>query len=526
MLKKIILIWLLPLVSFAENHLNGLSAYQQLNKEYYLGALYTVEQMTDAGEVIRDQRAQKMVVKITAKRWSPAKFREIWKQDIALNNDLTTNLNATQDALAFTSFPQENLTIGDELVISFQPKKGTEVFLNSISVLRTTDKALFNLLLNSWLGDVPPSRLFQSDMLGRESLITSNKESSIERFQAIQINPERLDLVANWQSAQQAAAASLATAEQELRDREKRAAEEEKKAKADKKRREDDRKKALALAAARKKEADTAKAKTSKQSSDQEKEELKKALASQKAAEEKANKLAEQQTQAELAQVELNYIQQRYYWEIQKAIYKRVSYPEWARQFQQEDVVTIEFVLNANGQLIGISSISPEDAGLLGQELKDAVTRAAPFKPIPAQLKSKQIKLKVDYKFELDKRVADLPQAPVAPAGLSVNTSNLSSGEKNQQWQAYQQQVTNKINGAIEYPFWAKDLKQQGTVSALITVNKDGSLEKIKLKKKTRHSILNQEIAEAVNRIGTFDPFPVWVKDTTLTVTIEHTFKL
>ena len=519
---------------FAQTYLNGISSYEQLSKEYYLGALYLPEAQQNRDLVLSDNRAQKMVIKITASRWSPRKFEQVWRQDLALNNDLGEDIALTKQILDFTRFPKDNLTTGDVLEIRYSSKDGTEVLLNNETVVRVEGKKLFNALLRAWIGDVPNSQHFQQEVLGQETLLQRSNADSASRFHALITEPERLKLVSGWVELEKQAQLALAQAEDDLRqekarldEQRKRDEEARKKAEADQKQREDERKQALALAEQRKKEADAAQADAS---SDVDK--VKQALAAQKAAEEKAAQLAkEQEEQA----VEIQKTQQEilgrqfaldtYQWEVLRDVYKRVSYPEWARQFNQEGIVTVEFIVSNRGQLLGISSVTPADSGLLGQELKDAVNRAAPFNAFPVQIKERQLKMVIDYEFTLSDRVAELPPQPQAPEGVDA-LAELTPVQKAVQWAKYKEQSVAKIEATIEYPFWAKDLKQEGVVAADITVMADGSVKSVQLTKRTRHSILNQEVELAVDRIGNFGAFPAWIEEESITLQIEHRFKL
>jgi TonB family protein len=136
-----------------------------------------------------------------------------------------------------------------------------------------------------------------------------------------------------------------------------------------------------------------------------------------------------------------------------------------------------------------------------------------------------QIRISFGYEFTLEERVAELPDAPVAPEGLP-NDEDMTSVQKAVAWAKYKDQVTAELEGAIEYPFWAQDLKQEGEVSAEVTIRADGTISKVKIKKRSRHNILNQEVEQAMDRIGSVASFPSWVKDDALTVLIEHNFKL
>ncbi len=519
---------------FAQTYLNGIASYEQIGKEYYIGALYLPEAQQNRDLVLSDNRPQKIVIKVTASRWSPRKFEQVWRQDLALNNNLADDLALTKQLIDFTRFPKENLTTGDVLVFQYTSKDGTQVLLNNEVVISAAGKKLFNALLKAWIGDVPNSQRFQKQVLGQDTLIEQSTVDLKDRFDALNVQAERSKLVSGWQSLEKQAQLALAKAEEELRKEKARAEAEKKrqeearkKAEAEKQKREEERKKALALAEQRKKEAEAAKA-----DNGNDLEKVQQALAAQKAAEEKAAELARAQKELELQsqrteqeKLSQQYALDTYQWEVLRDVYKRVSYPEWARQFNQEGIVTVEFIVSNSGQLLGISSVSPADSGLLGQELKDAINRAAPFNAFPVQLKDRQLKLVVDYEFTLSDRVAELPPQPKAPEGVAAQ-AELTPVQKAVQWAKYKEQSISKIEASIEYPFWAKDLKQEGTVAAEVTILSDGSVKSVKLTKRTRHSILNQEVELAVDRIGSFGVFPEWIEDKSITLEIEHTFKL
>jgi TonB family protein len=518
----------------AENFLNGIADYEQLGKEFYLGALYLPETQQNSESILTDSRAQKAIIKITAKRWSPRKFEQVWRQDIALNNDLSEDLALTKQLIDFIRFPKENLVTGDTIEFRYSSSEGSRVILNGETILQDDSKKLFNALLRAWIGEVPNSQRFQKQILGLETLIKQDNEALKSRFENLKTEPTRLQLVTSWKSFEKEAELALAKAEEELRKETERLAAERKreedarkKAEAEKKKQEEERKKALALAEKRKKEAEAARANNGNDSA-----KVEQALAAQKAAEARAARIARAQQQAaaesqqaEQQRINRQYALDKYRWEVLRDVYNRVSYPEWARQFDQEGIVSIEFIVNASGQLLGISSLTPIDSGLLGQELKDAVNRAAPFNAFPAQVKEKQMKIVVDYAFSLTERVAELPPAPKAPKGAELD-ENLTSVQKAVKWSNYKTQAIADISASIEYPYWAKDLRQMGTVAARITILADGSVKSVKLTKQTRHSILNKEIELAVDRIGGFATFPSWIEEESITIEIEHTFEL
>jgi TonB family protein len=400
---------------------------------------------------------------------------------------------------------------------------GTEVLLNNELLYSASGKSFFNALLRSWIGEVPHSRLFQSQILGNEVDLVTTMDSRISRFESTKTKSDRVGLVSNWKAAEKAIELAIAQAEEELRQQKVQEEAARRKAEADRKKREEERKAAQLAAEKARKEAEQAKAK------EQTSEQIQQAVEAQREAERKAAELeralesdAERQQREAIA---LQYVRDKYQWEVLRDVYKRVSYPEWARQFEQEGVVTVNFLVGSQGQLLGITSVTPSDSGLLGQELRDAVTRAAPFNAFPTQITDRQLRVSVDYEFTLADRVAELPDAPAAPNGFEAD-SDLTSVQKAVGWAKYKESAVSRLQSSIEYPFWAQDLKQEGRVTAEVTIRKDGTISKVSITEKSRHKILNQEVEQAMDRVGSVEPFPSWVEDDILTVLVEHNFEL
>lgn len=527
MTRFLILCFALMGTAYSQTYLNGISPYEQLSKEYYIGALYLPEAESDRMAIIEDRRAQKMVIKVTAGRWSQRKFAQFWRQDLALNNELSQDAGLTSQLMAFTKFPEESLTEGDEIIIKYTPVNGSEVFLNGELVFQVSDSSFFKSILKSWIGEVPHSRLFQSHILGQQTEIGSRRSVLQERMNQLTVAEDRQSLVSGWRAAEEAAREALAQAQAEEEARKRAEEEARRQAKLEKERLEKERQRAQQLAEQRRQEAEKA-----KEAKEENPEAVQQALEAQREAERKAAELARAQAAKEREQAAAalrseaqQYALDLYRWEVLRDVYKRVSYPEWARQFNQEGVVTIEFVVNSQGNLVGVTSLQPADSGLLGQELKEAVNRAAPFKPFPVQINDKQMRVVVDYEFTLEDRVAEVPAAPEPPAGLDTD-GELTGVQKAVGWAKYKDEVIADLSSAIEYPFWAQDLKQEGDVSAEVTIRADGSISGVKIVRRSRHNILNQEVEQAMDRVGSVSAFPSWVQDETLTVLIEHSFKL
>ncbi|HSB96298.1 MAG TPA: TonB family protein [Spongiibacteraceae bacterium] len=177
-------------------NLSGMAAYEQLRKEYYIGALYLGWPGHDAATILAMPGKRQMELRITADRWPALRFAQMWNQGITINNDgATLNANA-MDIVAFTSILKGDLLEGDQLVIETEPNTGTRVTLNGVLVLHSKSSALFNLILNSWIGSRPPSSEFKRDILTLPT--TPAGTDLVARYETIRPNDARKKAVVAW----------------------------------------------------------------------------------------------------------------------------------------------------------------------------------------------------------------------------------------------------------------------------------------------------------------------------------------
>ncbi len=181
---------------FDDLQMNGLAAFEQLRKEYYIGALYLESLSTDPANVVGMPGRKRMSIHITADRWPPLRFAQQWNQTILINNS-SQELNANvMDVLAFTSLPKDDLVSGDRMTVDLLPDVGTRVTLNGTPLLQTRSDGLFRLLLNTWVGARPSTSDFKRDML---QLPTDGAGTALlGRYQSLEPDESRRKLVASW----------------------------------------------------------------------------------------------------------------------------------------------------------------------------------------------------------------------------------------------------------------------------------------------------------------------------------------
>lgn len=501
--------------------LNGIASFKQLRKEYYIAALYLATPSDDSSTIINSNGTQRMVIKVTTDKWSPRRWALTWQDNIAINNDLSAHPELLETIMAFTQFPKSKLTQGDQLIIDYSPAFGTVIKLNGFNVVKTEDKTLFNFMLNTWLGKLPPSQEFKQRILSQQK---DSEEASLKaRFDSLQLSVARKNTVASWISAdQEKEAARLAAIEA-------------KKAQAQKEKQN----KAYQAALAKQKAQQQAKAKQQqllaekKRKADQEKkQQLAKARATAKAQREaerkRAQAEAEKQAQAEqkskkIRAEEQNYYFAHYQWELQRDATNRVSYPVWAAKFGQQGLVKLSAKVNESGEIIELNHHNESVSQLLKQEAERALRESASYIFPPAELSGESWNVFFEYDFNLNNAPQNISAKPQRPASLQTKKLNQAAYAKLKN--DYVKQALEGIKIFIEYPESARVLRHKGEVTLSLTVDSSGQLLDIQDKKASRYSTLNQQLRSAIESALPLPPIPDELRATTLSFDVSHHYK-
>lgn len=179
-----------------ELNLNGMASFEQLRKEYYVGALYLGWPGHDPAAIANMPGKKRMELHITADRWPALRFSQAWNQLITINNPSALINSNAMDIVAFTSIPKGDLVEGDHFVIELTGNNTTQVSLNGITALRTESATLFSMLLNTWIGQRPPTSEFKRDIL--ELPKSSAGTELVTRFNSLKPNDSRKKTIAGW----------------------------------------------------------------------------------------------------------------------------------------------------------------------------------------------------------------------------------------------------------------------------------------------------------------------------------------
>ena len=176
--------------------LNGIDVYDHMGKDYYWVS-HTTEQSCQTAETCQQATTSaRFRLKIMTKRWTAQNFNLVWQRELASNNQkLPANFDM-QALIDFTQLPKTPLTQGDIIDIAFDGKN-TLISINNAIAQRSSGKVLFNYLSNIWIGSVPPSRSFRSNMLQGHG--GEHSQETLIAFKTSKIDKSRLGLLKTWQ---------------------------------------------------------------------------------------------------------------------------------------------------------------------------------------------------------------------------------------------------------------------------------------------------------------------------------------
>ncbi len=503
----------------ADLKVNGIASYQELNKEYYIGALFLEDSLSTVEEITAYKERKQMKLLVTASRLSARLWQQQWQNNIAINNEiLIDEPKLQQDLEFFTSFLKGKLVKGDELVIDYTPGKGTRINLNNYPVIKTDNDKLFTYLLNTWIGKLPPSREFKNRILNL--VLDGATRESMRLLDGNTLSEQRVNIISQWYEEPK---------KEKIRANKKKSDATKKNdqlAKQNKKKKEiRSKNKRIEMAKIEKKKTLAKKQQLAKEKSARLKREK---LAGQKRiAREKAEKsdriaklkLAKVQKNKE-AQLEQYYYRDLYQWQLRQAIQGEVSYPAWAKQFSQEGVVEAKFTINRKGKVKSVSLLDEAVPKMLGAEVDKAIRKAGLKTLPPKTLQGKDWTFTVTYQFSLKSKNQNTLKSPKKPKHmLAVKGKNDTRVVSE-----YMTKVREKVIGALKYPSEAVLLKKRGKASVFVTLDRQGKIVKVFEKFKAKHAILTKALVNAVNRAKPFPSMPAGIAKGKLTVDITYTF--
>ncbi|ROS04795.1 TonB family protein [Sinobacterium caligoides] len=189
--------------------LNGVAEFKELNRSYFVGALYLEEPANTAEAVQALASTRRMMeIRVTAKRWSPRRFSSQWTQLIVANNEEAMLNRYSDEFIAFNNMARFSLKRGDTLLFDQSPDGKIVIHVNGVKTASYDRIGSFDMLLNTWIGKRPPSTEFKQSILG-----AVDNAGALSLYEATTVQPERRDIVVQWMGAMQQLAMAAGSGE-------------------------------------------------------------------------------------------------------------------------------------------------------------------------------------------------------------------------------------------------------------------------------------------------------------------------
>ncbi|HEY7773928.1 MAG TPA: TonB family protein [Marinagarivorans sp.] len=193
--------------AIAAMNLNGIASHTEFGNEQYMAALYVEDLSADARQILLSNQRKRMEIKVVADRLFSRKFKRQWVEGVAINAGNAELKKHAQNLANFSNMIKIKLVKNDTLTIERTFRRGVEVSINGILLGTIEDVSFFDLILRSWIGPVPLSTEFKSELLRAGSI----EPQTLARFEEIRTTRERVAAL-NAGLSKEAAGAALATA--------------------------------------------------------------------------------------------------------------------------------------------------------------------------------------------------------------------------------------------------------------------------------------------------------------------------
>lgn len=145
--------------------LNGIGIRKKFMVEGYYAALYLKTPSKNAKEVITSDQPKAVLIRVVYKEIPAEKWQEGWKEGFAITAP-TAEGELKKLIDQFIYLFNEPIKKGEQVLISYDPTRGTEVVIKGKSKAILPGKDFMKALWSIWFGDKPASGELKSGMLG------------------------------------------------------------------------------------------------------------------------------------------------------------------------------------------------------------------------------------------------------------------------------------------------------------------------------------------------------------------------
>ncbi len=422
--------------------LNGMAVLNTFGKEKYIAALYVDTPTNNANSILLQSNSASMEFLVVDRSISRRSMGRLWAESVAINADYTLFEKYAEDLVSLTSLIKGRLITGDKLRLT-RTDVGVALELNDLLLGELESDGLFELLLQTWIGEVPPSTQFKEQLLA-----SGNIDPQLQsRFQTLSPPEGRIQQITNnWlalpeaETVAEAAVAEVTTTEPEQTEASPRSSQQQDASEVPSVTAETE---IASTEPAPEVEVPTVTetmieptpSATVEEAVDEEITETASVTATFKPASEQeaisspfependntperptndtlqaaslsppATSVSGVEETTEVLSAEDLLDGQRYYSQVISAIYKNVQYPVQALRAGREGNVGLEIAVAANGELVDTAVSQKSGYRLLDREAARAVKKISPFpKPPQSLLEDDQYQFKLVVRFKLRK---------------------------------------------------------------------------------------------------------------------------
>lgn len=402
LISQLSLLWLLlSAVTQASPQLSGIATHSELGQEQFLAALYSETLSKDADLLLNTQDAKRMELKILAREGiAPRRFTRMWIEGAAINMPAGAMNSHAENMLAFDQLFRGRLEMNDHLIFDFSPQQGMVIHLNSVHLGTIENPAFFDVLLRTWIGNVPLSSGYREALLMEGNI----DAALLQRFTHMEPRLSRIAVVKSWNETI-LAAASAASSANSSSDNRGNISDNNTENNADKN------SKKIAAVSSVKSSARQSGIALTNQSSLPGATQVAGATASITESTNAStiapdapavNNTGDNADDALSQLTAQSLVAQQYYIsDAMRRIYAQLIYPRRARELQQTGSIKIRIAVDAAGNITALQPLETSEHRLLNQAVESAIKASAPFPPLPPEITAQQLEFAVPITFTL-----------------------------------------------------------------------------------------------------------------------------
>lgn len=144
----------------------GYALYSELDESLFIASLKATDDKQIGNGRSPVQIEKQLEFKFLKARFAAGRFTRLLLHNAAINNPDEAIQNNKEFFDQFVELMNHSFYRGDHIVFSTQGNEAFAITLDGVEIGRVKSRELFDILLNGWIGDVPPTRIFKESLLG------------------------------------------------------------------------------------------------------------------------------------------------------------------------------------------------------------------------------------------------------------------------------------------------------------------------------------------------------------------------